>query len=143
MGKFVHIIIRKAKGVIHLSATGYITVHAYTSYAQIPLADVAVSVTATDGTAIALRITDRSGQIVPIEIPVPDKAASQTPDTGEIPFTSVNLYARLKGYEQVEDENLQVFAGVTTNQNLEMIPLSELPGKWNQMAVFDTPPQNL
>lgn len=117
--------------------------HAYTSYARIPLADVAITVTATDGTAIAMRITDRNGQIEPIPVPVPDRAASQAPDSGEIPFTSVNLYARLKGYEQVEDENLQVFAGVTTDQNLELIPLSELPGKWNQTAVFETPPQNL
>ena len=126
-----------------LASTGYITVHAYTSYAQLPLEDVAVTVTATDGTAIALRITDKSGQIRPISIPVPDRAASLEPNPGEIPFTSVNLYARLKGYEQLEFENLQVFADTTTNQNLEMIPLSELPGKWNQLAVFDTPPQNL
>lgn len=116
---------------------------AYTSFAQLPLADVAITVTATDGTAIAMRLTDRNGQISPIAIPVPDLSASQTPDTGEIPFTNVNLYARLKGYEQVENENLQVFANTTTNQDLEMIPLSELPGKWNQTAVFDTPPQNL
>lgn len=126
-----------------MSATGYITVHAYTSYAQLPLKDVAVTVTASDGTAIAARLTDRSGQIKPIEVPVPDRSASQSPNTGEIPFTVVNLYARLKGYEQIENENLQVFAGVTTNQNLEMIPLSELPGKWNQTEFFDTPPQDL
>lgn len=138
-----HIIIRNAKGVILLPARGYITVHAYASYALLPLKDVAITVTAADGTAIAMRITDRNGQITPIEIPVPDKAASQSPNTGEIPFTSVNLYARLKGYEQIENENLQVFADTTTNQNLIMIPLSELPGKWNQMEVFDTPPQNL
>lgn len=129
--------------MIFLASTGYITVHAYTSNAQLPLEDVAVTVTATDGTAIAMRITDKSGQIRPIAIPVPDRAASLTPDPGEIPFTNVNLYARLKGFEQMEFENLQVFAGTTTNQNLEMIPLSELPGKWNQLAVFDTPPQNL
>lgn len=117
--------------------------HAYTSYAMLPLADVAITVTASDGTAIAMRITDRSGQITPIEIPVPDKAASQEPGSGEKPFTNVNLYGRLKGYEQMEFENLQVFADTTTDQNLDMIPLSELPGKWNQMAVFDTPAQNL
>ena len=105
--------------------------------------DVAVTVTATDGTAIAMRITDRNGLITPIEIPVPDKSASETPDTGEIPYTSVNLYARLKGFEQIENKNLQVFAGTTTDQNLEMIPLSEFPDKWNQTEVFDTPPQNL
>lgn len=129
--------------MIILSATGYITVSAYTSFARIPLQDVAVTVTSIDGTAIAMRLTDRNGQIRPIEIPVPDLAASLSPDSGEIPFTRVNLYARLKGYEQIENENLQVFAGTTTNQNLEMIPLSELPGKWNQTAVFNTPPQNL
>lgn len=129
--------------MIILSATGYITVSAYTSFARIPLQDVAVTVTSADGTAIAMRLTDRNGQIRPIEIPVPDLAASLTPDSGEIPFTRVNLYARLKGYEQIENKNLQVFAGTTTDQNLEMIPLSELPGKWNQTAVFDTPAQNL
>lgn len=126
-----------------MTATGYITVHAYTSYALLPLKDVAVAVTAPDGTAIAMRLTDRSGLIKPIEIPVPERSASLTPNSGETPFTAVNLYARLKGYEQIEVKNLQVFADTTTNQNLEMIPLSELPGKWNQAEVFDTPRQNL
>ena len=126
-----------------MNATGYITVHAYTSYAQLPLKDVAISVTATDGTAIAMRLTDRNGQITPIEIPVPARSASLTPGISEVPFTAVNLYARLKGYEQIEIENLQVFADTTTNQNLELIPLSEFPGKWNQSEIFDTPRQNL
>jgi len=131
------------KGVIILASTGYITVHAYTSFAQLPVQNVAISVTATDGTAIAMRTTDRNGQIRPIAIPVPDRSASLQPDSGEIPFTRVNLYARARGYEQAEYENLQVFAGTTTNQNVELIPLSELPGSWDQLAVFDTPPQNL
>ena len=126
-----------------MSATGYIQVHAYTANARLPLQDVAVTVTAEDGTAIALRLTDRSGRIRPIEIPVPDKAESQTPNGAQRPFAAVNLYARIKGYEQIENENLQVFAATTTDQNLEFIPLSELPGQWNQTVIFDTPPQNL
>ena len=126
-----------------MNATGYITVHAYTSFALLPLKDVAVTVTAPDGTAIAMRLTDRNGQITPIEIPVPERSASLTPDAGEGPFTAVNLYARLRGYEQIEIKNLQVFADTTTNQNLEMIPLSELPGAWNQTEILDTPRQNL
>ncbi len=126
-----------------MPATGYIQVHAYSSYAQLPLENVAIAVTSTDGTAIAMRLTDRSGQIAPIEIPVPDLAESQSPDPGEKPFTSVNLYAHLKGYEQIESENLQVFADTTTLQNLEMIPLAELPQSWSQNIIFNTPPQNL
>lgn len=129
--------------MIVLSSTGYIQVHAYTSNAQIPLKDVAITVTATDGTAIAMRLTNRSGKIEPIEIPVPDIDAGQTPDTGVIPFTRVNLYARLKGYEQIENEDLQVFPGTTTDQNLEMIPISELPDQWDRREIFTTPPQNL
>lgn len=127
-----------------MSAIGYIQVHAYTSYAQIPLQDVAVSITDTSGAAIALRLTNRSGFFdKPIEIEVPDLSASQTPGTGIIPFAIVNIYARLNKYEAIEIENLQVFANTTTLQNLEMIPLSELPSSWNDLEIFNTPPQNL
>ena len=126
-----------------MPSTGYIQVRAYTSTAQFPLQNVAITVTASDGTAIAMRLTDRNGRVDPIEIPVPDKSESQTPDPGVTPFTPVNLYARLKGYEQVESENLQVFADTTTIQNLEMIPLAELPQNWDQTVIWDTPPQNL
>ena len=131
------------KGVINLASTGYITVHAYTSFAQLPVKDVAISITAADGTAIAMALTDRNGQIKQIPIPVPDREASLSPNPGERPFTSVNLFARARGYEQAEYENLQIIPGIITNQNVELIPLSELPGAWNQTAIFDTPPQNL
>ena len=126
-----------------MPATGYIQVRAYTSDAQYPLRNVAITVTSQDGTAVAMRLTDRSGKITPIAIPVPDKAESQSPEPSERPYTVVNLYARLNGYEQTEAENLQVFAGTTTIQNLEMIPLSEFPDQWDQTMIFDTPPQNL
>lgn len=126
-----------------MSATGYIQVHAYESYAQLPLRDVSITITAPDGTAIAMRLTDRSGQITPVEIPVPDLSESQTPDPPERPYALVNLYAHLRGYEQVEAENIQVFPGIVTNQNLMLVPLSELPGQWDQRVVYDTPPQNL
>ncbi len=127
-----------------LSATGYIQVHAFTSNAQIPLKDVAVTITDTDGAAIAMRLTNRSGQLdEAVEIAVPDLSASQSPNTGIIPFTVVNLYARLENYEEINVENLQIFANTITEQNLELIPLSELPKAWNKAETFDTPAQNL
>ena len=122
---------------------GYIQVRAYESYAQIPLQDVAISVTASDGTALAMRLTDRNGKIVPIEIPAPDLAESQTPDSPEAPFTRVTLNAKRKGYEQITVDDVQVFADTVTLQTLEMIPISELPDRWNQAEIFQTPPQNL
>ena len=126
-----------------MSATGYIQVHAYTSNAQIPLKDVAITVTTTDGTVIAMRLTDRSGIISPITLPVPDLSESQRPNPEERPYAIVNLYAWKRGFESIESENLQVFAGITTNLNLEMIPLSELPNQFDSFEIFNTPPQNL
>ena len=104
----------------------------------------AISIEQPDGTGIALRLTNRSGTLdTPVEITVPDRSASQAPDTGIIPFTDVNLYARLENFETIEIENLQVFPGTLTMQDLAMIPLSELPNSWNQAEIFNTPPQNL
>ncbi len=127
-----------------MSATGYIQVHAYTSNAQIPLKDVAIAITEPSGSAIALRLTDRSGQLTqPVEITVPDLAASQRPDTGITPYALVNIYAKAEDYEEIEVKNVQIFPGIITSQNLELIPLSELPEYWNQVEIFDTPSQNL
>ena len=127
-----------------MSATGYIQVRAYTSNAQIPLKDVAVTVTDTSGAAIAMRLTNRSGTLdQPIAIAVPDLSASQSPNSGIIPFTVVNLYARSQDYEEIIVENMQVFPDTVTDQNLAMIPLSELPQYWNQAEIFNTPAQNL
>ena len=131
------------KGVVSLPSTGYIQVHAYASNARLPLQDVAVRIADLNDNPIALRLTDRSGTIVPVEISVPDISAGQTPDTGIVPFTRVNIYARLENYERIEAKDVQVFPGVVTLQNLEMIPLSELPVSWNKSEVFDTPAQNL
>lgn len=126
-----------------MPANGFLQLRAFTSKAQFPLKDVAITVTAADGTAIAMRLTDRNGLITPIEIPVPDRSESLQPDPAEKPFTAVNLHARKRGYEQVESDNIQIFADTTTYQNLEMIPLAELPQGWDQTVIYDTPPQNL
>jgi len=127
-----------------LSAKGYIQVRAYTSSAQIPLQNVAITVTDAGGTAIAMRLTNRSGLLdSPIEIEVPDVSAGQSPNTGIIPFTAVDLIAHLDDFEQIRIERLQVFPDVITTQDLEMIPLSELPSQWSKEEIFDTPAQNL
>lgn len=91
-----------------------------------------------------MRLTNRNGLLdTPVEISVPDLSASQSPNTGIIPYAVVNLYARLENYEEINIEHLQIFADTITDQNLELIPLSELPEKWNKAETFDTPPQNL
>ena len=126
-----------------MAATGYIQVHAFTSKAQLPLKDVTVLITDLNGKAIAIRQTDRSGKIQPVPISTPELSASQAPETGIVPFTAVNIYARLENFEQIEAEGIQIFADTVTNQDLEMIPLAEFPEFWTETESFQTPPQNL
>ena len=126
-----------------MSSTGYIQVRTFASRARLPLRDVAITVTSSEGDALAMRLTDESGMIDPIAVSVPNPAAGQTPDTGELPFTAVNLLAYLARYETVRIENLQVFPDIVTSQNLELIPLAEQPDLPNLEEEFDTPAQNL
>lgn len=127
-----------------LSSTGYIQVRAYTSNALIPLKDVAVTITDTSGAAIAMRLTNRNGLLdAPIEITVPDRSASESPNSGIIPYAAVDLYARIENYEEIHAERVQVFPDTLTIQDLKMIPLSELPDNWNKAELFNTPAQNL
>ena len=135
---------RKLKGGVILPSKGFLQVRAYASNAQLPLKDVAVTVTDTGGSAIAMRLTNRSGLLdSPITIDVPDISAGQSPNTGVIPFTTVNLYARIEDYEEIDVNHIQIFPNVITEQNLEFIPLSEFPSKWNKAETFDTLVQNL
>ena len=127
-----------------MSSVGYLQVHAYTSNAQIPLKDVAITVTDASGSAIAMRLTNRDGAFdKPISIQTPDISASQQPNTGIFPYTLINLSARVENYEEIDVENIQIFPETQTDQELEMIPLSEFPGTWNKIEIFDTQRQNL
>ncbi len=126
-----------------MPSTGSLQIRAYTSSAQFPLEDVAIAVTAQDGSVIALDLTDDSGKSRLISIPVPEPAQSQEPDQGAAPFTAVNIYAHIAGFELVEAEHVQIFPGVLTVQDLEMVPLSELPNQYDRTILYDTPSQNL
>ena len=125
-----------------MPAIGYIQVRAYTSRAQLPVEDAAVSVVDEGGRLLGLRTTNSSGLTTPIRLEVPDRSMSQSPGSAK-PFVTVNIYARAEDYEQVLVRGVQVFADTVTTQEVQFIPLSELPGSRNRVEIFDTPPQNL
>ena len=100
-------------------------------------------ITDPNGNAIAMRLTDRSGLIEPVPIRVPDRYAGLSPESGIVPYTLVNIYARRDNYQLIESENVQVFPDTITYQDLELVPLSELPSQWTKAEIFKTTPQNL
>ena len=88
-------------------------------------------------------LTDLSGKYGPIRFYTPSKENSLEPDNKERPYITTNISARLANYEQIDAENVQIFAGTITVQHLEMIPLSEFSDNWTKIELFDTPQQNL
>ena len=128
-----------------MAATGYLTVRTYTSNAQLPIEGAAISVTqpTENGThLIATRITDESGRITPIPILTPDRSESLTPGNSH-PWTSVDITADHPNYDRVLVENVQIFANIITQQNLELLPRSELPEAYNMTEVIDITGQPL
>lgn len=127
-----------------MSSIGYLQVNAYTSFAKIPLQYASIAVTDQDNQVIAFRLTNRNGQLDnPLTIEVPDRTESLFPNPPEQPYGVVNIYARAENYELIYIENIQIFAGTQTDQNLEFIPLSEYPESFNKSEIFITTPQAL
>ena len=131
------------KEEVTLPAVGSIQVHVYTSRAQIPVPGAAVAILDQSGNLIAARITDESGRIKPVEIEVPDVAESLDPNFVGQPFATVTIKVLHPSFEQIEVENAQVFAGVTTIQQLELVPLAAYPESYDRVEYFEVPPQNL
>lgn len=139
-----HILSHVRKEAVTLSATGYLQIFAFSSTAQIPLKDAAITITNQNNDLLAFRLTNRSGQLDElIAIRVPDLAESQSPNPPERPYGIVNLRARAEGYELIQVEDVQIFANTVTDQNLVFIPLSEFPESFNEEETFITTPQAL
>ena len=68
--------------------TGYLQVRAYTSKAQYPLTDVAIVITASDGTAIAMATTDRTVGLLPFRFPfrIAAKVCPRIPENDPLPM---------------------------------------------------------
>ncbi len=131
-----------------MPANGTLIVRTYASEAQLPIVGATVSVTqqTPDGTRLlATRITDRSGRTAPITIETPPRVDSESPAAAgaAIPWTNVDIWAEHPNYERVLIENGQIFAGVVTEQNIQMLPLEVNPELFNVTEIIETTPQAL
>ena len=129
-----------------MAATGTILTRVFTSRAQIPVAGATVAFTqrGTEGrhTLLALLVTDANGRTTPVQVETPDASASESPGT-VTPFAVCDIWAETPGYELLVVENVQIFAGTQTLQELELIPLPEQTAPPSRTEIVHTPPQNL
>ena len=124
--------------------TGSLVCNVYASVARIPIENALVTVTQADGDPqlIALRLTDRSGRTEPIDIDTPPPADSTAP--GEIQgWFAVDVAVDHPGYLRKKVENVQIFPGRRTIQNLELVPLPFDSLRQNEQQQFRQPEQDL
>lgn len=112
----------------------------------IPVAGSSVTVTESDGNGeklIAFRITDENGKTDIIQIDTPDMALSLDETNLIKPFKSVNIIVEKPGYSLTTINNVQIFSGMLSEQNVSMIPLPENSGADQFPNNFTVTPQNL
>ena len=127
---------------------GTLLVQVIATNAKLPIegATVVVTTQAENGKfdLISVQHTDRSGNIrpVPIETPVGEDSTRESV-TGERPYTRCDVWAEHPGYTVLRAEGVQIFPGVITRQNMELIPLGEGIHGLGKVDLRDITSQNL
>ena len=127
-----------------MPSTGTIITRVFTSRGQIPLENVTVSIVRrVQGSVpqlLSVQISDRSGNTQPITVPTPEIENSQSPNQ-PTPYALFDVWAEHPMYQLLVVQNIQVFPGISSIQNLPLIPLPEAGGRPSQEV--NIPPQNL
>ncbi len=113
----------------------------------VPIEGASVTVTEADTQIpqlISFLETDINGKTVPISLDTPDISLSETPGNPK-PFAVINVQVDMPLYYSVLIRNVQVFAGIESLQQVEMIPVAEHAGFEEQYRVitYDVAPQDL
>lgn len=127
-----------------MSQNGSLVVRVSTSRAQLPIsnATVIISKRGPDDRhhVYSIQSTDASGGTKPFQLEAPDADLSQTPGS-EAPFSNYALVVEHPEYYLATFEQLQVFPGVETVQNVALTPLPRpaVPGSDAAEPVVVTP----
>ena len=113
-----------------MQQTGKLVVRVYATQAQLPLEGATVVVTTRNKSGkfdlISIQKTDRSGLTVPMDIPAPDAVDSTVQNgSGQMPYRACDVWAEHPGFAVMRVDGVQIFPGVVTRQDMELLPLGE------------------
>lgn len=127
--------------------SGKLAVRVFASRAQLPVEGATVVITQKTGNGkhrvLSVQETDRDGATRPISIPTPDVGQSTSPNNGAVPFARCDIWVEHEGYELMVIEDVQVFPGEVSLQQVELDPLVRGEGWTQQTQVRPIPAQTL
>ena len=125
-------------------ASGTLVTRVFTGRAELPIAGASVSVVKKDGDRLldllTVRVSDRGGDTEAYVIEAPEADLSQSPGN-PAPYALVDLWVDRQGFQLLVVEDVPIFAGVTSVQDLPLVPMPEDGGRGGES--IEIPPQDL
>ena len=125
---------------------GFLKVQTLTSRAELPVAGATVTVsTVRPGGGrelLSVQRTDESGMTALITVPTPELNNSLRPEQPR-GWTDVQIGASHPNFDGATVRDVQVFPGVTTVQEIYLVPRGGLPTDPGVTDNYTTPPQDL
>lgn len=108
--------------------SGILLTRVFTSRGQLPIENAAVSIVLHSDSArhslLNIQTSDRSGNTLPTTIETPALQDSQSTDQAT-PFALCDIWVEHNGYQPLTIQNVQIFPGITSIQNLPLLPITE------------------
>lgn len=126
-----------------MADAGTLLIRVFTSRGELPVRDASVSVVrhGPQGTdLVTLQTSNRSGTTDPVTIPSPAPENSQSPDRST-PYALCDVWVERAGYHLLVVRGIQIFPGVTSYQDIPLIPQSPVDGM--TVDQVDITPQDL
>ena len=126
-------------------AKGKLRIKVSTGFGAIPIEGAQVFIapfdktTSTSDDTYSLR-TDADGLTSDIELTAPTKSFSLSPGSIELPFSEYVITVKKEGFKTAELNGTPIFDGVTSIQNVSLVPLSEdevLYGRYDGQIYYE------
>lgn len=121
--------------------TGYLQVDITSGERAFPIEDAVVVITRKTPlgqTVMSITATDGNGRTPIIPLPAPDIANQNDMNT---PFASYTAEIFLKGYHTVINENVPIFADITSILPVNMVPLPTNASNRREITFYSNEPQ--
>ena len=127
-----------------MATSGTLVTRVFTGRGELPIAGATISIVRRDAGGqmdlLSVQLSDPSGDASPVVIQTPHLDLSQSPGTVS-PFAVVDVWVDRQGFELLVVEDVQIFPGVTSVQDLPLVPMPEDGGRGGESV--EIPPQDL
>ena len=121
--------------------TGYLEIFVYGARQLFPAPDAKIYVK-KDGVLINQVETDESGRSERLNFETPPKSESTAPGT-DAPYTSLDITIEKEGFFTTTIDNVQIFPGVISRLNTELVPIPDDPALNNGNINYYSKSQSL